>query len=84
MIKDSTYIRTNFETNESDRPLFIQLCGDDPKILLQAGKMVEKFADAIDLNFGCPQVEVLCQFQNFQRELLKEGIMDPFCLASGI
>ena len=38
-----------------DRPLFIQLCGHDPEILLKAGKLLENRCEAIDVNFGCPQ-----------------------------
>lgn len=40
---------------ENDRPLFIQLCGHDPEILLKAGKLFEGKCEAIDINFGCPQ-----------------------------
>lgn len=33
----------------------IKFCGNDPNILLQAGKLVEDSCDVIDLNLGCPQ-----------------------------
>ncbi len=41
-----------------DRPLFVQFCSNDPQHLLAAARMVEKLGvcDAIDINFGCPQV----------------------------
>jgi hypothetical protein len=39
----------------TDRPLFVQFCGNDPQMLLRAGKLVEGRCDAFDLNFGCPQ-----------------------------
>ncbi|KAH7815040.1 putative t-diRNAhydrouridine synthase [Monocercomonoides exilis] len=42
-------------TCEEDKPLFIQLAGDDPCKMLEVAKMVEKQCDAIDINFGCPQ-----------------------------
>ena len=36
-------------------PLFAQFAGHDPATVLKAAKHVEGQADAIDLNFGCPQ-----------------------------
>lgn len=38
-----------------EQPCFIQFCGHDPEILLQASKIVEKKCPAIDINLGCPQ-----------------------------
>lgn len=39
-----------------DRPLIVQLAGDNPDTLVAAGKYLEKDATAIDLNLGCPQM----------------------------
>lgn len=44
-----------FSTCQLDRPLFAHFCGNDPETLLNAAKMLEGEADAIDINFGCPQ-----------------------------
>ncbi|KAH0785452.1 dihydrouridine synthase [Histomonas meleagridis] len=44
-----------FETCKEDRPLIIQLNGNDEKELIDAAKDLEPFADAIDINLGCTQ-----------------------------
>jgi tRNA-dihydrouridine synthase 1 len=38
-----------------DRPLVIQICGDDPDEMVKTCLKIEKYCDAIDINFGCPQ-----------------------------
>lgn len=32
-----------------------QFCGNDPKVLLEAGLLAQDHCDAIDINLGCPQ-----------------------------
>mmetsp|Transcript_18304 Transcript_18304/g.35854 ORF Transcript_18304/g.35854 Transcript_18304/m.35854 type:complete len:510 (-) Transcript_18304:25-1554(-) len=39
----------------TDRPLVVQICGNDPDMCLKAGKAVENYCDALDINLGCPQ-----------------------------
>lgn len=39
----------------ADRPLFIQMCGHDPELLLKTAKALENHCESIDMNFGCPQ-----------------------------
>ncbi|KAL0959840.1 hypothetical protein HGRIS_011516 [Hohenbuehelia grisea] len=36
-------------------PVVVQLCGDDPEMIVSAGKKLQGYCDAIDLNLGCPQ-----------------------------
>lgn len=44
-----------FQIDPQDRPLFVQIAGHDPQVMLTAAKYVEDHCDAIDINLGCPQ-----------------------------
>lgn len=63
MVSDMGLIYGNKETltylnsDESERPLGIQLFGSDPKNMAEAAKIVEKYTnkfDFFDINAGCP------------------------------
>jgi tRNA-dihydrouridine synthase len=54
-LSSNVYRKEVFSTKSSDRPLFIQLSGDDPEKFVNVAKEVERYGDAIDINFGCPQ-----------------------------
>ncbi|PPQ81929.1 hypothetical protein CVT25_013777 [Psilocybe cyanescens] len=41
--------------NELTRPVVAQLCGNNPETIVQAGRKLQSYCDAIDLNLGCPQ-----------------------------
>lgn len=41
--------------SETDEPVVVQLCGNDPEIIVQAGKKIQGLCSGIDLNLGCPQ-----------------------------
>ena len=45
--------------NEEKSPIAIQIFGSDPIIMGQATKIVEKYADIIDINIGCPAPKVV-------------------------
>ena len=42
-----------------DRPLGIQLFGDDPALLAEGARLVEGYGDLIDINMGCPVRKVV-------------------------
>lgn len=44
-----------FTTDQDDRPLVVQICGNRPETMLAAAQKLEKHCDAIDINLGCPQ-----------------------------
>ena len=45
--------------NEEKRPIEIQIFGSDPSVMGQAAKIVEQYADIIDINMGCPAPKVV-------------------------
>lgn len=63
MVHSETFINSKsdifnnrwYKTDETDRPLVIQICGNDPKIMSHVASKVESVCDMIDINFGCPQ-----------------------------
>jgi nifR3 family TIM-barrel protein len=54
--------RKSFELMRScreDRPLGVQLFGDDPELLAEGARLSESSADLIDINMGCPVKKVV-------------------------
>jgi tRNA-dihydrouridine synthase B len=51
--------RELLRSTPEERPLGVQLFGDDPERLADAARMVEESADLIDLNLGCPVRKVI-------------------------
>lgn len=43
-----------FKTWEGDRPLVLQVCGNDPKLIVEAANCYIEHIDMVDLNLGCP------------------------------
>ncbi|KAJ6595572.1 FMN-linked oxidoreductase [Mycena vulgaris] len=38
-----------------ERPVVVQLCGNDPETVVRAGRTIQNYCNGIDLNLGCPQ-----------------------------
>jgi tRNA-dihydrouridine synthase B len=54
--------RKSFELLKSvpaDRPLGMQLFGDDAQMLAEAARLVEEYGELIDINMGCPVRKVV-------------------------
>jgi len=54
--------RKSFELMRSckeDRPLGVQLFGDDPQLLAEGARLSGSYADLIDINMGCPVKKVV-------------------------
>lgn len=49
------YMTTSSDSLATDRPLFVQFCGNDPETMLRAAEYVQDDCDAVDINLGCPQ-----------------------------
>lgn len=54
-IKDYKYRAEALQSCPEDRPLLMQFCGNDPKIILEAALIAQDHCDGIDINLGCPQ-----------------------------
>jgi tRNA-dihydrouridine synthase B len=52
-------LRDFINIQESERPVAIQLVGADASEMGRAAKIVSRFADIIDVNFGCPDPDMV-------------------------
>lgn len=57
VLRNPNYVQQMLRSSARDRPLVIQLAGNDPEIFLRAAQLLQGVCDAIDLNLGCPQRE---------------------------
>jgi tRNA-dihydrouridine synthase B len=55
----STRTEKMLNFNKSERPLIMQLFGNDPNYFIEAGRKLEKLGvDGIDINMGCPAPKI--------------------------
>ena len=61
MIMSESFVRSqkardvDFTTDDTDTPLIVQFAANDTEYFSRAAQLVAPFADAVDLNCGCPQ-----------------------------
>jgi len=59
LIRAGKNTRALLTTVAEDRPLGLQLFGDDPRVLAEAACLVDSEGDLLDLNLGCPVKKVV-------------------------
>jgi len=59
LIRAGKRTRELLRSNPAERPLGIQLFGDDPAVLAQAAVLVRDDGELLDLNLGCPVNKVV-------------------------
>lgn len=59
MVREGVKTLALLASSSADRPLGVQLFGDDPALLAQAAGMVADQADLLDINMGCPVRKVV-------------------------
>ncbi|KAG2156849.1 FMN-linked oxidoreductase [Suillus bovinus] len=60
LLEDRDYLEFHqrdltFGRDACNETVVVQLCGNDPEIIVQAGKKIQDLCSGIDLNLGCPQ-----------------------------
>lgn len=59
LVRDGKKTFELLRSTREDRPLAIQLFGDDPALLAEGARLVEGHGDLIDINMGCPVKKVV-------------------------
>ncbi len=59
LIRDGEKSFSLLKSSSSDRPLGLQLFGDDPAILAEGARLSAGYGDLIDINMGCPVRKVV-------------------------
>ena len=59
LVRDGAKSFSLLKSSPLDRPLGIQLFGDDPELLAEGARLATGFGDLIDINMGCPVRKVV-------------------------
>lgn len=59
LIRDGRKTLELLESCPEEKPLGVQLFGDDPQVLAQGAQMIADRADLLDINMGCPVKKVV-------------------------
>lgn len=59
LVREGVNTLALLQSSSEDRPLGLQLFGNDPATLAEAARMVDGQADLIDINMGCPVKKVV-------------------------
>lgn len=59
LVRDGAKSFALMKSSPEDRPLAVQLFGDDPGILARGAELSAGYADLIDINMGCPVKKVV-------------------------
>lgn len=59
LVRDGKKSFDLLQGSPADRPLGIQLFGDDPRVLAEGARLVESYGDLVDINMGCPVRKVV-------------------------
>ena len=59
LVRDGKKSFELMRSRAEDRPLGVQLFGDDPELLAEGARLSAAYADLIDINMGCPVKKVV-------------------------
>lgn len=59
LVRDGNKTLELLRSTAADRPLGIQLFGDDPALLAEAARLVSEAGELVDINMGCPVRKVV-------------------------
>src|ERR1039457_5716863 len=59
LVRDGKKSFSLLHGSPADRPLGIQLFGDNPLLLAEGARLVEGYGDLVDINMGCPVRKVV-------------------------
>lgn len=59
LVRDGKKSQELLDSSPQDRPLGIQIFGDDPAYLAECARLVQDHGDLIDINMGCPVRKVV-------------------------